>query len=126
VPHFESYSQWAEEVAPRLHAALEGRLEIPQQAPFSEAWLGYSLFYYNRLLSLEEVIESADAINHGIPNPDEIAWAFLRLRNRGWLVVQEDSFGLSTEGRREIDTIVSHGNLRRLTDWISTHPPPSE
>ncbi len=120
---FDSYRQWAEAITPGLRAALAGDREVPPHTPFSEAWLAYALFYYDRLLSLEEVIESADAINHGIPNPDEVAWAFLRLKKRGWLAVQGDLYGLAAQGRRSIDTIVSQGNVERLKEWISTHPP---
>jgi hypothetical protein len=122
----ENYSEFAGEISPRLRAALAGEVEVPQQAAFSEAWLSYALFYYERLLSLEEVIESADAVNHGIPKVDEVAWAFLRLRKRGWLVVQGDLYGLTAEGRRTIKTVVAQGGVERLKEWVSAHPPPSE
>jgi len=122
----ENYREFAEEIAPTLRAALSGEREVPQQALFSEAWLGYALSYYRKLLSLEEVIESADAINHGIPRADEVAWAFLRLRVRGWLVVQGDLYGLTDEGRLVINTVVAQGGVGRLKEWISTHPPPGE
>jgi hypothetical protein len=119
----ENYREFAEEIGPRLRTALAGERDVPPQKPFVEAWLGYSLYYYDKLLSLEEVIESADAINHGIPNPDEVAWAFLGLRNRGWLSVQGDMYGLTPEGRLAINTIVVQGSLERLNGWISSHPP---
>ncbi len=44
---------------------------------FQHNELGYALYYYNKLLSLEDVIESADAINHSIPNADKVSRAFL-------------------------------------------------
>src|SRR3990172_7021943 len=129
-PRFQSYRQWAEEVAPELQAALAGEREVPPQPPFAEGWLADALFYYERPLSLEEVIESADAINHAIPNPEEIAWAFLRLRRRGWLLVEEDLYGLTGEGRRAIEGIVTQGEapwrVGRIEAWISTHPPPAD
>jgi len=129
-PRFQSYRQWAEEITPQLHAALAGEREVPPQPPFIEAWLADALFYYDRPLSLEEVIESADAIDHAIPNPDEIAWAFLRLRKRGWLLVVGDLYGLTAEGRRAIEVIVAQGEapwrVGRLEEWISAHPPPGE
>jgi hypothetical protein len=127
---FDSYRQWAEEILPGLRAALAGGRAVPPQTTFSEAWLTDALFYYERPLSLEEVIESADAINHGIPNPDEIAWAFLRLRKRGWFVIEGDQYGLTAEGRRAIEVIVTQDKLSwrvgRLQEWFSAHPPPDE
>ncbi len=130
---FEHYHEFAEKIAPRLRAALAGEGEVPQQAAFSEAWLGYALFCDKTLVSLEEVIGLADAINHSVPNADEVGWAFLRLRKRGWLVVEGDLYGLTAEGRRSITTVVAQGNVvglvskvRRLRDWISAHPPPGK
>ena len=122
---FQSYRQWAEAITPGLRAAIAGEREVPPQDPFSEAWLGYTLFYYSRLLSLEEVIEAADTISHAIPNLNEIVWAFLRLKERGWLVVEGDSYGLTAEARHTIEAIVP-GNkveVERLSQWISTHSP---
>lgn len=121
--NFESYEQWAATIKPELREVLEGKRQIPLQQPFVEAWLGYALYYYDRVLSLEEVIESADAINHGIPNVEELAWAFLCLRKRGWLAVEGDKYGLSAEGRRAINTIVVQGSLERLKDWVTSNPP---
>lgn len=129
---FQTYRQWAEEVTPLLRAALTGEREVPPQAPFSEAWLAYSHFREESTLPvpLEDVIFAADGINHAIPGPDEIAWAFLRLSKRGWLVVQGDAYGLAPEGRRSIIRVVGEGTLHEELDhlerWISAHPPPSD
>lgn len=124
---FDSYRQWAEAITPGLRAALVGDREVSPQPPFIEAWLADALFYYDTPLSLEDVIESADAINHSIPNPDEVAWAFLRLRNRGWLAEQGNLYGLTAGGRRTIEAIVGRDfvldGLERLTKWVSTHSP---
>lgn len=122
----QEYHRWAEEISPALRAALAGRHKVQRQTPFVEAWLGYALYYYQKVLSLEEVLESADAINHAIPRADEVAWAFLRLGNRGWLAVQGDLYGLTAEGRRAIGDIVTEGNVRQLKEWISSHPPHGE
>lgn len=119
----ENYREFAEEIAPVLLAALAGKRDVPPQKPFVEAWLAYALYYYDRLLFLEEVIESADAINHGIPTADDVASAFLCLRKRGWLSVQGNKYGLTGEGRLAINTIVAQGSLERLNGWISSHPP---
>ena len=125
----QSYRPMADEFSPQIRAALNRERDVPRQEPFSEAWLAYALYYYSRPLSLWEVLESADAINHLIPNPDEIAWAFLNLRKRGWLVVEGELYGLTPEGRRAIDAIVAQGHAPRpvlsLEEWITAHPPPS-
>lgn len=122
---FDSYRQWANAIGPGLKAALAGERYVPRQPPFSEAWLGYALYYYSRLLTLEEIIESADAINHAIPNPDEVAWAFLQLRERGWLAAQGELYGLTEEGRLAIGMIVNEGDVERLEQWLSANPSPA-
>ena len=49
------------------------------------------------------------------------------LKDRGWLSIQGDLYGLTAEGRRVVESVVGHGSLkertRRLTEWMSTHPP---
>ena len=120
---FEHYHEFAEKINPVLRAALAGQLRPKEQKQMVEAWLGLALFHDKVPVSLEEIIASADAINFGIPTPEEVAWGFLRLKERGWLAIDGDLYGLTSEGRRAIDTIVSQGNVERLTDWISIHPP---
>ncbi len=48
------------------------------------------------------------------------------LKDRGWLSIQGDLYGLTAEGRSIVQSIVGNGNLRertqRLKEWISTHP----
>jgi hypothetical protein len=125
----ETYRGRAEPITPVVQAALSGKRTVPRHTPFSEAWLAYALYCYDRPLLMEEVIGSADAINHAIPKPEEVAWAFLRLRKRGWLLVRGNLFGLKSEGRRAIDTIVGDTNIveiERLEDWIGDHPLPGD
>lgn len=106
-----------------LRAALAGDMPVPEQKPTSETWMGLALYYNKGLVSLEDVLGAADALTKGIPNPNEVAWAFLRLKKRGWLVAQGDLYGLTSEGRLAIDTIIQQGNFERLNKWISRHPP---
>ncbi|GEM_PF-4043768 len=120
---FEHYHEFAEKISPVVRAALSGELNLPEQRQFSEAWIGLALFGHKGIASLEEIVGSADAINHGIPTPEEVAWAFLRLRKRGWLEVKGGSYGLTLEGRQAIDVIVSQDHLERLNEWISSNPP---
>src|SRR3990172_3298751 len=119
------YRRMAELTGPVVRDALAGARELPPQRPFTEAWLGYALYSYERLLTLEEVIETADSINHLIPTPDEVAWAFVRLKERRWLAVQGDLYGLTEEGRLAIGTIVNEGVVERLEKWISENPSPA-
>jgi hypothetical protein len=128
------FSSWYREptaiIRPLLQAALAGEREVPAQKPFTEAWLADALFYYDRMLSLMEVLESADAINHLIPNADMISWAFLRLRRRGWLAIEGDKYGLTPEGRRAVKEIVDRGEnswkVKKLEKWMVDYPPPSD
>ena len=128
------YRYVAKITRPFLLAALAGEREVPEQEPFTEAWLADALLFYDRMLPLWDVIESADAINHGIANYDEISWAFLRLRRRGWLAVDGETYGLTRGGRRAAQDIVSRGKdsgrlldrVRKLEKWFSDHPPPGD
>jgi hypothetical protein len=120
---FEHYHEYAEKINPIVRAALAGELKIEGQKQRSEAWLGLALFGSKGLVPLEEVVASADAINHLIPSPNEVAWAFLCLKKRGWLAIERDSYGLTSEGRRAIDTILSQDHFERLTEWILNNPP---
>jgi len=113
-----------------VKAVLAGEQEVPPQPPFTEAWLTYALYWGESPLSLENVIFHADSINHAVPNPEEIAWAFLSLRKRGWLSTQGTLYALTAEGRRAVESIAGKGDLweqiDRLEEWTLAHPPPSE
>lgn len=121
----QHYRQMAALTEPVLREALQGTRKLPPQTPWAEAWLGYALYSSQTPLSLEEVFDSADFINHAIPSPDVVAWAFLRLRERGWLEVQGDAYGLTEEGRLAMGTVVNEGVVGRLEKWMSANPPPA-
>jgi len=95
------------------------------------------------MLSLRDVLESADALEHAIPNYDEISWAFLRLRRRGWLAIDGEMYGLTLEGRRAVKKIADRweklsllldrvgkssllDRVSKLEKWFSNHPPPGD
>src|SRR5213594_3248180 len=124
---FHSYRQWAEAIAPQLQMLLAAESMIPPQRPFTEAWITMALFWDDSPHSLEGIIATADAINHDIPYPEEIAWALVRLRKRGWLVEQGGSYQLSAEGRGYIEHITGEGGVldkaERLEEWTLAHPP---
>ena len=147
------YRETANRIRPLLQSALAGEREVPEQSPITEAWLALALSRHDGLRSLKEVIGSADAVN-AIPNPDEISWAFLRLRKRGWLAVDGDMYGLTPEGHRAVKEIVDRGepprpgwsykewlsymktgqpvlprrtwSVKKLEDWILENPPPGD
>jgi len=121
------YYHWADEMGPQVEEALAGDREVLPQAPFTEAWITYALFWEQSPIPLEDIIGNADAVNVLIPTADEIAWAFLRLKKRGWLVVQGNLYGLTAEGRRSIETIVGKDGgvleqAERLHAWMMSHP----
>jgi hypothetical protein len=124
-PYVGLSSEYAEKIAPKVQAALEGKLSIPPQTPFAEAWVGMSLYYTESPSQLDEIIRIADGINHDYPKADQIAWAFLRFRTRGWLVVKSDTYGLTAKGRQEIGDVVGEGSVLqrvdRLKEWISAN-----
>jgi len=125
-----SYSGFSHEMAVKaaqlVRAVLAGEREVPPQNPSVEGSLCYALFSSERPLLLDEFIESADGIFHVMYTSEEIAWAFSRIRKRGWLTVQVELYGLTAESRRTIETIIAHGigsQFRRLMGWILAHPP---
>lgn len=146
-----TYGRIEKKYLPFILAALAGEREVPEQRPFDEGWLAYALLCNKGPRHLWEVLFSADAENHAIPTYDEISWAFLRLRRRGWLAVEGEQFGLTPEGSRAVKEIVDKDeppwpdwtplqwtayvlghvprinrtwSLRKLDDWISENPPP--
>jgi hypothetical protein len=148
-----TYNYVARITRPFLQAALAGERKVPKQEPIAEAWLAIALFHHDRMLSLREVIGLAYAIQYLIPNYDEISWAFLCLRWRGWLAVEGDMYGLTPEGRIAVKEIVDRGGppswvrkfqlwfflktylsasskrtrpIEKLEDWISKHPLPGD
>jgi hypothetical protein len=124
----KSQRYWDDKIGPKLQAALAGEYEVPPQQPFTEAWLAYALYLGELPLPLKDIVDMADFINHAIPNPDEIAWAFLRLRKRGWLAEKGGLYGLTPEGRLVIEGIVGESGVldrvERLKEWTLVHSPP--
>lgn len=111
-----TYRYAAKITLPFLLAALRGERAVPGQQPFAEAWLADALSSYDGLRPLDEVIFSADAANYAIPDFDEVSWAFLRLRRRGWLAIEGEMFGLTPEARCIINEIEAKDELPGL-DW---------
>ncbi len=122
-----SWGQYADELQPQVEAALDGRREVPPQDPFAEPWVAYAVLWKQTPSLLEDVVAAADAINHAIPTADELAWAFLRMKKRGWLSIKEGHYTLSGEARKTIQGVVAEGSLyeqlQRLESWTLAHPP---
>ena len=117
---------WEDEIGPALHAALADEYEVPPQRPFVEAWLAYVLFSADSPIPMKNVMDRADFVNKTVPTPDEIAWAFLRLRTRGWYIEANGLYGLTSEGRSIIESVLGHmcgfGAAKLLEDWLENHP----
>lgn len=102
----------------------------PPDSAREETVLAYALYLNESSISLAKVLEEMDAINIGFPNAYLLGAAFLRLRKRGWLVVEgEDSYGLSPEAKRLMDTLVQRrtymgGSDENLRAWMIANPPP--
>lgn len=118
---------WESRIGPTVHAALAGEYEVPPQEPFVEAWLAYVLFSQSTPIPMKNVVGIADAVNKTVPTPDEIAWAFLQLKERGWFVDRDGLYGLTSEGRATIESILGDacgfGAAELLEVWLSKHPP---
>jgi hypothetical protein len=117
-----------EKFGPTLRAAFAGEYEVPPQRPLVEAEIAYVLFLEKSPQHIFRVADGADYHYRNPPRADEIAWALLQLRKRGWLLVQGKLYGLTAEGRRRIARIArKKGDIldrtKRLEAWISTHPP---
>jgi hypothetical protein len=117
-----------EKYEPAVRAALSGEHEPPPRRPFTEPLVAYVLFSGKKPASLAGLVDTADFIDHGPPSPDELAWALLRLKKRGWLVVNGDLYGLTADGKRIIAGIIGQDGpqfdqVKRLEGWTSSHPP---
>ncbi len=131
VPRPSSYYHFADDMLPKIEDALAGKRQVPPQKPFAEAWIAVSIFCEDlsgkSAHRLEDVLEQADSINIAVPTADEVAWAFLRLRKRGWLSTEKGEYRLTPEGRRMIQSIAGDApgfeSAKRLEEWASVHPP---
>ena len=117
-----------EQYGPTVRAALAGEHPLPPQQPASEPWIAYALFLDGKPESIASVVDTVDYYFRIVPTPDEIASAFVRLKQRGWLVVRDGSYGLTTEARDAIAGIVGtdgdrFDRVKRLGAWIRAHPP---
>lgn len=124
------YRRLEKEYLPLLQAALAGEREVPPSRRIKEVLFAYALYRRDGMRSLWEVIKSADDLFIRIPDYDELSWAFLRLRRRGWLIVDGEKFGLTSEGRRIIQDIKSRNKEMHwwepLEKWMSEHPMPGD
>jgi hypothetical protein len=113
---------------PLLQAALAGEREVPEQEPHTEAWLAYALPRSDMMYSLIQVIGNANFTMDGYPTSDEICWAFLRLRRRGWLTIEGDTYGLTPKGKRAVKEIQNDNSRwpRKLVNWMTEHPLPGD
>jgi len=122
------YERLAKEAVPRIKDVLAGGADIQPKSAFEEAWIALVLFLANAPLSIEGIIELADLIEHAIPESDEIAWALLQLQKRGWLTIAGDTYFLTVDGRRMIESVLKigkdSGQIRRLEEWFEAHPSP--
>lgn len=124
------YREVAEGAERQLRAALSGRFSIAPQDPFVEAWLALSLFLGDSPQSMKQIIDGADYIWHAVPDSEQVAWAFVRLTRRGWLMKSGDTYWLTDDARRTIDIVAKQGTVgvlegvERLHRWVEANPPP--
>jgi hypothetical protein len=124
------YRKHAESMIGPLNEIWSGRRQItmPPKPDFCEAWITYSLYWQesDSPVPLELVLASADFANVTEPEAGELGWAFVKLRQRGWLLDSGPAYGLTKEGRSVIDGIVrgrsSNEGIKLVEDWISRHP----
>lgn len=126
----QSQQYWEGEIEPKLRAALDGRYKVPPQPPRTEALVAYVLFREASPIQLRDLVDTADFMYRLVPTADEIAWAFLLLKRRGWLAAEGNRYGLTAEARRTIESVVGESGtldrVERLQQWTSAHPPPGE
>ena len=130
----QQYREEAEKAEPFVKAALSDDKRVLLKQPFaeSEGWLTYTLYWLKSPMPLEGFIGMADALNHTLAAKEEIAWTFVQLRNRGWLLVDGDKYGLTSEARRIVSDIIGAyernpvEQTRRLDEWFKKNPPLAE
>ena len=117
-----------EEYGPKVRAALAEGQAVPPRQLSTEAWIAYALFVDGKPESIASVVDTVDALDRMVPTADEVAWAFMRLKQRGWLVVEGALYGLTAEGRAAIAGIIGRDgdrfdHVKMLRAWISAHLP---
>jgi len=125
----KQYREEAEKAEPLVKASLAGKERVlPKPLSQPEGWLTYTLYWMKSPMSLDEFIGIADALNHELATKDEIAWTFVQLRNRGWLLVDGERYGLTAEARSVVSEVIGtyeHDpveQIRRLEGWFRIHP----
>lgn len=121
----KQYKQEAEKAEPLVKAALADRERVfPEPLSQPEGLLTYTLYWLKSPMPLDEFIGMADALNHALVTKEEIAWTFVQLRRRGWLLVDGEKYGLTAEARSVVSDIVgtyernSLEQIRRLEEWF--------
>ncbi len=128
---FRQYRKHAAVMMTQLQALLSGTIPLttPSKPEFTEAWITYSLFWQesDSPVPLEFVLASADFAQVLEPTANELAWAFLQLRKRAWLLEGGTAYGLTSSGWRSVNEIAGKGSfkegIKRLEEWIRTHSP---
>ncbi len=126
----QSYRKVAAEYAPQLDAMLSGRRKVSEQRAFIEAWITECLNWREAesLTSLDRIISCTDIVNALLPSPEEVGWAFLQLKRRGWLIKDGSSYGLNKEGCRRVkavirDTAEALEAIKPLEEWMRMNRP---
>lgn len=102
----------------------------PPDSPFAELDLAHTLYFNESTMPLAKILEEMDWEDIGYPNAHLLGAAFLRLRKRGWLLIEgEHRYGLTSEARRLMNNIIkSERYLGRidqdLREWMFANPPP--
>ena len=116
-----------EKFGPTLRAAFAAEYEVPPQRAIAEPLIAYALFIDNLPETIASVVDTADYMWRLVPTADELSWAFVRLKRRGWLLVNGKLYGLTAEGKSAIASVVGEegdqfDKIKRLEAWTSVHP----
>ena len=113
------------------HSRLQDWLSAhPPDSPFEEVRLAYTMFFNESTMPLAKIMEEMDRMDMNYGTAHLMGAAFLRLRKRGWLVIEnEHSYGLTSEARRLMNTIIKSeqywGKIDQdLEEWMFANPPP--
>ena len=118
---------WNDWMLPKLRQALAGTYEVTPQESNEEGIIAYVLFERESPVSIWEISDAYDYLNRVGMTTDVLAWAFVRMNERGWLLERDNRYGLTADGRKEIKEIAGEGRIEdmisRLVEWTQANPP---
>ena len=87
-----------------------------------DAWILLTIPFEGEGIDMEGIIGNADAINHAIPNDDEIEGALDRAMKAGLIEINNDKFRFKKEKKDEIEAVIKKNrSIHKSWDDLETY-----